>query len=101
MAIRLELSRRAQADLDEIRDYSVGHFGALRAIAYLDAIEQAFRRIASFPEVGAPHPTLQPPVRVLACQRHRVFYAVEGEVILILRVLHGAMDAERHLDGLG
>ena len=97
MAIRLELSRRAEADLDEIRDYSVEHFGVPRAIAYLDAIEQAFRRIVSFPGAGALHSTVEPPVRSLACERHRIFYNVEGEVILIPRVLHGAMDAERHL----
>ena len=95
--MRLELSRLAQADLDDIRSFSLDQFGAGRAIAYLDAIEQAFRRILSFPESGAPHPALRPGMRSLACQRHRIFYAIDGETIRIVRILHQAMDAERHL----
>lgn len=50
--MRLELSRRAQADLDDIRDYSVERFGVVRAIAYLDEIEDAFRLLLRFPEMG-------------------------------------------------
>jgi len=38
--MRLELSRRAQADLDDIRDDSVARFGAIRAIDYIDTIER-------------------------------------------------------------
>ncbi len=93
--MRLELSRKARADLDDIRDYSVDSFGAARAIAYLDTIEQAFRRILVFPEIGAPHPELRPGIRSLACQRHRIFYAIEGESIRVVRILHQAMDVER------
>lgn len=95
--MRLELSRKAQADLDDIRDYSVEQFGVVRAIAYIDAIEQAFRRILSFPEIGTPHPKVKPPVRSLACQQHRILYSIEDRTILVVRILHGAMDAERHL----
>ena len=95
--MRLELSRRAQTDLDEIRDYSLGQFGAVRAIAYLDAIGDAFQRILTFPEIGAMQTVLRPPLRSLACRQHRIFYHVEGEVIVIVRILHGAMDADKHL----
>lgn len=48
----LRLSRKAQADLDEIRDYGLEWFGAARAIRYLDAFEQAFRRIQAYPALG-------------------------------------------------
>jgi toxin ParE1/3/4 len=95
--MRLELSRRAQADLDDIRDFSLERFGAVRAIAYIDAIEQAFRRILGYPEIGEPYQTSQVPIRSLACQRHHIFYSIEDGVVLVVRILHGAMDAERHL----
>jgi toxin ParE1/3/4 len=97
--MRLELSRRAQADLDEVRDYSVAEFGAARAIAYLDSIEAAFRRMLDFPDIGPVHPGLRPPTRSLGCQQHRIFYEVDGETVRVLRILHTAMDAERHLSG--
>ena len=51
--MRHELSRRAQADLDDIRDYSVEQFGVERAILYLDEIEQAFRRLIDHPQIGS------------------------------------------------
>ncbi|MBY0521178.1 MAG: type II toxin-antitoxin system RelE/ParE family toxin, partial [Sphingomonas sp.] len=73
--MRLELSRRAEADLADIRDYSAEQFGIDRAIAYVDGIEDAFRLILEYPKTGSLHPTLNPPVRSLACQRHRIFYA--------------------------
>lgn len=95
--MRLELSRRAQSDLDDIRDYGVAEFGVERAVAYLDAVESAFRRILDFPEMGAVHPTVRPLTRSLGCRQHRIFYEATGETILIIRILHKAMDVERHL----
>lgn len=95
--MRLELSRKAQSDLDDIRDYSVAEFGAERTLAYLNAVEGAFRRILDFPEIGSVHPTVRPLARSLGCQQHRIFYEVGGDTILILRILHKAMDVERHL----
>lgn len=95
--MRLELSRRAQADLDDIRDYSLAAFGVERAIAYLDAIEGAFRRMLDFPEIGAMLPSVHPPIRSLGCQQHRIYYEVGDDTILVLRILHKAMDEQRHL----
>jgi len=95
--MRLELSRKAEADLDDISGYSLAAFGAARAAAYLDALELAFRRILDFPEIGAVHPVVRPAARVLGCQQHRIFYEVAGETIRIIRILHKAMDVERQL----
>ena len=95
--MRLELSRRAQADLADIGDYSVEQFGVERAIAYLDTIEQAFRRILLYPEIGGEYSPITPPIRSLACQRHRIFYTAERETVVIQRILHGAMDSTRHI----
>jgi toxin ParE1/3/4 len=71
--MRLELSRRAQADLDDIRDYSLSEFGVGRAVAYLDAVASAFRRIVDFPDIGAVDRTMRPLTRWLGCQQHRIF----------------------------
>jgi toxin ParE1/3/4 len=95
--MRLELSRRAQADLDDIRDYSLAEFGVARAVAYLDAVESTFRRILEFPDIGAVHPAVRPLTRSLGCQQHRIFYEPGSETILIVRILHKAADVERHL----
>lgn len=95
--MRLELSRRAQADLDDIRDYSLAEFGTARAVAYLDAMEEAFRRMLDYPEIGSIHRAVHPPIRCLGCQQHRIFYQVDGDRMLVVRILHNAMDVQRHV----
>ena len=95
--MRLELSRKAQADLDDIRDYSVEQFGRMRAAAYLDAIEQTFRRIIDHPEIGTMRSDLGGRLRSLPCGSHRVYYDLLDEVAVVRRVLHKAMDVERYL----
>jgi toxin ParE1/3/4 len=97
MSMRLELSRRAQTDLDDIRDYSVEHFGLARAIRYLDAVEAGFRRIVDHPKIGELRQDLTDTVRSLPVGEHRVYYWVGSDTILILRVLHKAMDTAQHL----
>jgi toxin ParE1/3/4 len=95
--MRLELSRKAQADLDDIRNYSIAQYELKRAIDYLDAVERSFRRLMDFPEIGAAHPGLRPGIRSLGCQRHRIFYVIEERGVLILRILHQAADVERQV----
>jgi toxin ParE1/3/4 len=67
--MRLELSRRAQADLDDVRDYGVVEFDVARA-AYLNAIEAAFGRVLEFPGIGVVHATLRPCTRPLGCRQY-------------------------------
>ncbi len=95
--MRLELSREAQADLDDIRDYSVEHYGLSRAIAYLDAVEAAFRRILDFPDIGVTRSDLRGALHSLPAGEHRIYYEHDGGRVLILRILHKRMDERRHL----
>ena len=95
--MRLELSRRAQADLDDVRDFSLERFGAVRAIAYLDAVEQAFRRIPELSRNRRPASGVAAAAPVLACEQHRIFYDVRKDRVVVLRILDKAMEVERHL----
>lgn len=95
--MRLELSRRAQADLDDIRDYSAERFGAMRAVMYLDAIEAAFRRVMDHPKIGPAHDGADEAVRSYPAEEHRIYYEHDAERVFVLRVLHKRMDAGRHL----
>ena len=93
--MRLELSRRAQADLDDIRDYSVEQFGVARAILYLDAIEQAFRRLVDHPQIGSSRYPFAAEVLSYPVREHRIFYEARPTEVHIVRLLHKAMDVER------
>ena len=93
----LELSRKAQADLDDIRDTSVEQFGVERAILYLDAIEQVFRRLLDYPRIGSRRADVGEAVLSYPVGEHRIFYEARPGQVHVIHILHQAMDVERHL----
>ena len=93
----LELSRKAQADLDDIRDFSVEQFGVKRAILYLDSIEHALRRLIDHSRIGSQRADIGEAVLSYPVGEHRIFYEARPGQVHVIRVLHKAMDVERHL----
>lgn len=94
---RVELSRRADADLENILDYSIAAHGPDTAEAYLRAVDAVFARLSHYPELGAARRDLGEGVRSVAAGEHRIYYRYDGRTVFVVRVLHKAMDAERHL----
>ncbi|HEX6375640.1 MAG TPA: type II toxin-antitoxin system RelE/ParE family toxin [Allosphingosinicella sp.] len=94
---RVELSRRADADLDDILDYSIAAHGRETAEAYLRTIDAALAWLAERPQLGAPREDLKKGLRSLPAGEHRIYYRFDGKIVLVARVLHKAMDAARHL----
>lgn len=97
MTARLVLSDDADADLADILDYSISTFGAAVADDYLLSFEAAFDLLRRHPLAGAMRQDIAPPIHCLPHRSHRIFYDIEGEEIVVQRVLHYAMDAQRHL----
>jgi toxin ParE1/3/4 len=95
--IRVELSAAADADLVGIFDYSTVAHGRESAEAYLRLLDATFDRLAEFPELGVSRSDLRDGLRSLPIKEHRNYYRFDGGRILVARVLHKAMDVERHL----
>jgi len=95
--MRVALGRKADADLDDILAYSIAKHGRAAAEAYLRAINSTFDRLAEYSEMGMMRPDLRPELRSLSTGEHRILYVVLTDRISIVRVLHKAMDVERHL----
>lgn len=95
--MQLRKSRLAEADLAAIADFGVESFGAERALAYIDVIERCCRELLEYPHLGRAERTLHSNLRSLSCGSHRLYYSIEGEVLVVRRVLHKAMDAGRWL----
>ena len=84
------LHPRAAADLDGIADYVESQWGAIRAKAYMESLASVFRLIADFPAMGSVRVPSTPPVRLHVHRMHVILYREDaGEVIEILRVMHG------------
>lgn len=92
--MRLVLRAAAVGDLDSIFDYGVATHGADTAGAYVRNIEAVMDRLLVHPALGAAR-DLRPGLRSIAAGEHRIYYRIEGEAIIVARVLHKAMDMER------
>lgn len=94
---RFALSPRAQADIDEIWEYSVKHWGVSHAETYMRIIAAAVEALAADPQRGRPCDDIRRGYRRHAVGSHIVFYRTPARHIEIVRVLHRRMDFRRHL----
>ena len=95
--MRIEISDRADCDLEDIYQYSARQFGEAQAEKYYWSLWDTFRVLAANPFAGRKRVTFSPPLRSHHHQKHVIFYRVCDDHILIVRVLHERMDPERHL----
>ena len=90
--IEVHLSPSARADLVDIRYYSMAQFDAITADAYFLGFDVAFDLLSQHPQAGVATPQYGKPYRCLVHRKHRIFYRVEHEKVLIVRILHHARD---------
>ncbi len=95
---RLELSQLADADLNDILHYGTKRFGVALADRYYFGFQEAFDLFCRYPEVAQLDPETQLGLRVWAYRQHRIFYRVEEDAILIVRILHHSTDVARRFD---
>ena len=92
---RLVLSVRARDDLREIYLYTLDTFGLAQAERYHEQLEQAFRLLCQFPELGRPKDNLRPGLRLYAVGRHQILYTVR-EAIEIEGLPHDSRDLDAY-----
>jgi toxin ParE1/3/4 len=95
--IELDLSPAARADLIDIRIYSIEQFGSAAADDYFLGFDLAFAMLRQHPEAGAEQRVLGRGIRRFTHRRHRIFYKIEGDLLLIVRIVHHARSAQRAL----
>ena len=89
-------SNRAREGLQELRRFSVRRWGRDIAIRYLEDIREAAKQVGADPSRARP---LKGPYRILRVRSHYLIVHVDPDAdrVTIARVLHTAMDIERHL----
>jgi toxin ParE1/3/4 len=91
------LSPRAQADLDEIWDYTAERWNEDQADRYIRDIRGAIEAVARDPRQGRACDHIRPGYRRYPAGSHMLFFRLIDEGIDVVRILHQSMDFERHL----
>jgi toxin ParE1/3/4 len=89
-------SPQARSDLQEIWRYVATDSGSLDvADRLIDSITDRFALLASFPNIGrARDVDLRSGLRTFPVGEYVIFYRIQKEDVVILRVLHGSRDIE-------
>lgn len=94
---KVRLSRLADSDLADLLIFGEERFGLAAAEAYFRSFDALFDLLSRHPLIGAQAFEDDPVTRVLHHRRHRIFYEVGDEGVMIVRVLHHAMDTHRRV----
>lgn len=93
----LGLSRQAVRDIEEIRRFSVEHWGERVAEEYLDSIEEAFNRLQENPKLLRIIPKFSPHFRFYRVHRHFLVCSLVEDNLYVLAVKHGSLDLPSRL----
>ena len=81
-----ELSEEADADLEEIFDYTEQEYGIDQAVHYVSAFEDTFEQLVESPRIGRNRKEIRIGLRSMLKDQHVVFYRVLKDRIRIVRV---------------
>ena len=94
---RLQFTPAAQADLDQIWEYSVERWGKVQAVRYVRDLQATCKALAEGRQSGRSAEDIRHGYRKAACGGHILFYRLTDEALVAVRILHQRMDVERHL----
>jgi toxin ParE1/3/4 len=93
---KFRFSRRAEADLLSIADYTLREWGKAQTARYIDELEDCCHMLADNPALGRVCDDVRPGLRRHEHGKHVLFYRQEHGSILVSRILHQRMLPERH-----
>lgn len=91
------LSGKADEDLVGIYLYTLDEFGESQADAYLYSLEERFEILAGNPAIGRRIEHTREGYRRYEHVSHSIFYRIDEDGVIIMRVLHNSMDTDQHL----
>lgn len=85
----VRLSLLAKQDIEDIRSFTVEHWGREQWLRYFGALAAGFDRILENPDVGRLRPLIGQGVRSVPCQEYLIFYRSgrDGRPV-VLRIIH-------------
>lgn len=84
---------QSKSDLNDIGCY-IAKDNPRRAVSFIRELRAQCRKIAQAPKVYRPRPELGQGMRSCAHGHYVILFIEDEGIVLIVRVLHGAMDIE-------
>ena len=83
------LAPKAEDDLEAIWRYSAETWSAAQADTYLDTLIATLETLVAMPTLARERTEFDPPVRIHPTAEHLIIYRVDGDLILVIRILGG------------
>ncbi|MGU3416681.1 type II toxin-antitoxin system RelE/ParE family toxin [Enterobacter bugandensis] len=91
----IELTPKAEEDLETIWDYSFRQFVIVQADAYIGCIEAVFYVLAMH-EIGTHRAELGDNICSLPVEQHMIYFVSSHSVVTVIRILSQSQDTARH-----
>src|SRR5262245_7987355 len=94
----VDLKPAARRDYRAILAYTSKTWGTTQRDTYRAAINRAFETLDANPEIGRARDGISPGLRSYVVEQHVIYYRITVGGVTVVRILHGKMDAARHLN---
>lgn len=91
----IELTPKAEEDLETIWGYSFRQFGVAQADEYIGRLAAIFDVLATH-EIGTQRPELGEDICSLPVEQHMIYFISSYSVVTIIRILSQSQDTSRH-----
>ncbi|EQA1583313.1 type II toxin-antitoxin system RelE/ParE family toxin [Enterobacter hormaechei] len=91
----IELTPKAEEDLEGIWDYSFRQFGVVQADTYIGRIAAVFDVLAMH-DIGTHREELGADIRSLPVEQHLIYFVSSHSVVTVIRILSQSQDTARH-----
>ena len=91
----IELTPKAEEDLETIWDYSFRQFGMSQADEYISRLAAIFDVLATH-EIGMQRPELGEDIYSLPVEQHMIYFIPSSSAITIIRILSQSQDTSSH-----
>lgn len=95
--LRIEYTKQAQNDLNNIKDYTLLNWGSLQSVNYILELHQTVTMLAENPLIGISREDVLAGVHSFPHKSHLIYYFFDEEKLEVFTILHQTQLPEKHL----
>jgi len=97
--MKLVISKPAKEDFENILSYTFGQWGERQMYKYEELLNEGLNKILEDPHsiLNKKYEKKRLKARYIRVEKHYIFYTIENEIIIVLRILHTKMNPDLHL----